>query len=240
MIGIVLTGAKGRMGRLIAKLASQAPDLKITAEVDIGNSLEEVVEAADVVIDFSTASATGEHAKICAHYKKPIVIGTTGLTQSQAEQVRTASKHTPVVFAPNMSIGVNLMWKLAQTASRVLGNDFHIDIQETHHVHKLDRPSGTAKKLLDVISKNSDVVFLEDDSVWTRKQDDPRTTCRSVRCGEVVGDHSIDFSNSTEKLSITHHAKTRDAFAQGALSAARWIKGKPAGLYGMDDVLGLK
>ncbi len=240
MINIVLTGAKGRMGRRIAKLADEAPDLNIVAEVDVGDSLKDVIDAADVVVDFSEASAAEEHAKLAALHKKPIVIGTTGLAESQMEKVRAASNDTAVVFAPNMSIGVNLMWKLAETASRTLGKGFSIDIEETHHVHKLDRPSGTAKKIIDLIGRSSDVVYLEDDAPWSRRESDPRITCRSIRSGEVIGDHTIDFSNSFEKLTISHHAKTRDAFAQGALAAARWIAEKPAGLYGMDDVLGLK
>jgi 4-hydroxy-tetrahydrodipicolinate reductase len=246
MINIVLTGAKGRMGRRIAKLASEAPDFRVIAEVDIGDSLDDVIENADVVVDFSISSVAGTHAEISARRGKPIVIGTTGLTPSQEKMVQEASKKVAVVFAPNMSLGVNLMWKLSDIASSALKGAFHIDIEETHHVHKLDRPSGTAKKLInivcptDAVKGECDIVYLEDDKSWTRKGGDSRVSCRSIRKDEVVGDHSIDFSNSFEKLTISHHAESRDAFARGALAAVRWIKGKPAGLYGMDDVLGLK
>lgn len=224
MIRIVVTGAKGRMGQRIVALAREADDLDVVGEVDEGDSLDTVIEAADAVIDFSTASASGENARVAAEHNKPIVIGTTGLSGEQESLIRAASERTAVIYAPNMSVGVNVMWKIAETASRALGGGYSVDVEETHHVHKLDKPSGTAKKLIEVVSR-----------------DHPEgVPCNSIRRGEVVGDHTIRFSTPYETIEITHNAKKRDVFAQGALTAARWVVGKPAGLYGMDDVLNLR
>jgi 4-hydroxy-tetrahydrodipicolinate reductase len=224
MIKIVVTGAKGRMGQKIVALAREAADLEVVGEVDQGDSLDAVIEASDAVIDFSAADAAGKNSLIAAEHGKPIVIGTTGLGAEQESLIRAASERTAVVYAPNMSVGVNVMWKIAETASRALGGGYAVDIEETHHIHKLDKPSGTAKKLIEVVSA----------------EHPEGVPCNSIRRGEVVGDHTIRFSTPYETIEITHNAKARDVFAQGALTAARWAVGKPAGLYGMDDVLNLK
>lgn len=224
MTRIVIIGSKGRMGRRIAALAAEASDLTVAGEVDAGDSLEEAMVGADVLVDFSAASAAGSNAAVAAEHGMPIVIGTTGIDAEQRALIERAAGRVAVVFAPNMSMGVNVMWKIAETASRKLGSSFAVDIEETHHAHKLDKPSGTAKRLIDLVSA-----------------DHPEgVPCRSIREGEVVGDHTIRFSTPFETLEITHRARTRDVFAQGALAAARWAVGRPAGLYGMDDVLELK
>jgi 4-hydroxy-tetrahydrodipicolinate reductase len=224
MIKIVVTGAKGKMGQRIIALAKEAGDFEIAGEVDAGDSLEEVLEGADAVIDFSVATAAGKNAEIAAEHGVPIVIGTTGLTPDQEALVKKAAEKTAVIFAPNMSVGVNVMCKIVETASRALGRDYAVDMEETHHVHKVDKPSGTAKRLIEMV-----------------KREHPEgVPCRSIREGEVVGDHTVRFSTDFETITISHSAATRDVFAQGALTAARWVAGKPAGLYGMDDVLNLK
>lgn len=246
MINIVVTGAKGRMGGRIAAMIRDADDLSLAGEVDAGDPLEKVVDRADVVVDFTVAAAAAEHVVIAAGYKKPIVIGTTGLSADQQRAVREAASIIPIVFAPNMSVGVNVMLRLVEIASRALGQAFRIGIEETHHVHKLDRPSGTAKKLMDValkytgFSPEKDVCHFEEETRLGPGSADAPVSIRSFRRGEIVGDHTIAFSTPTEILAICHRALTRDIFAQGALTAARWIVGRSAGLYGMDDVLNLK
>ena len=224
---IIVMGARGRMGSRLVSLINSSGDLSLVTGIDRGDSLEGIFPHADVIIDFTTADAAPENAILAAKFRTPIVIGTTGLDNNQQKNVREAARDIPIVFAPNMSIGVNVMWKVIETAARALGKNFKADISETHHAHKLDKPSGTAKKMLDIIVKESG-----------HKPAD--VGVQSIRTGEVIGDHVVHFTSPGEILTIEHHAISRDVFAEGALAAARWIVGKPAGLYGMDDVLGLK
>lgn len=246
MTKIIVSGSKGRMGNRVAQLIKASKDLSLAAEIDREDSLEEVISRGDVVVDFTTARAAAANAKIAAKNKKPIVIGTTGLNEEEQSAVRESARFIPIVFAPNMSVGVNVMMKAIEVAAKALGRQFKVDIVETHHIHKTDKPSGTAKKMLDIVLKESgrrfdeDVFFHEDDTGTTKDSIDTDISIRSVRRGEVVGDHVIHFTSPGEILTMEHHAVTRDIFAEGALVAARWIVGKPAGLYGMDDVLGLK
>lgn len=224
MIKIVVTGAKGRMGGRIIALARESSDLEVVGEVDQGDSLDAIAGDAGAIIDFSIAEAAGRNAETAAEHGVPIVIGTTGLKPDQEALIKKASGKVAVVYAPNMSVGVNVMCKIVETASRALGRDYAVDMEETHHVHKVDKPSGTAKRLIEMV-----------------KPEHPEgVSCRSIREGEVVGDHTVRFSTPNETIEITHNAHSRDVFAQGALTATRWIVGKPAGLYGMDDVLDLK
>jgi len=246
MTNIIITGSKGRMGGRIAKLARTMKDLSIAAEIDFGDSLEQAAPKGDVIIDFTVAAAAPQNAGIAARFKKPIVIGTTGLKEEELAKIREASKIIPIVMAPNMSVGVNVMWKLIEIAAATLGRKYSVDIVETHHIHKLDKPSGTAKKILDIVleksgrSLNRDVFFYEEETSLPPANDNLEVSVRSIRRGEVVGDHVVHFTSPDETLSITHSAANRDVFAEGAITAAKWIVGKPAGLYGMDDVLGLK
>ena len=241
MIRIVVTGSKGRMGQRVSELVSMEDDLVLVAGVDIGDRLEDVIGDCDVVIDFTGPDAAAQHANTAASHSRPIVIGTTGLDHLQRGAVIDAARTVPVVFAPNMSIGVNLMLGLIDTAARTLGQGFRLEISETHHVHKKDRPSGTALRILDVAAKargedpSKDAIICRED-----EGADANIVVRSMRRGEVVGDHEITFVSPDECLAIGHHAANRDIFARGAMAAARWIVGRPAGLYGMDDVLGLK
>ena len=224
MIKIVVTGAKGRMGARILALAKESGEFEIAGEVDQGDSLSAAVEGADAVIDFSVADAAGRNAEIAAEHGAPIVVGTTGIPPDGEALIRKAAEKVAVVYAPNMSVGVNVMLKIVKTAPRALGTGYAVDMEETHHVHKVDKPSGTAKRLIDMV----------------RDEHPDGVPCKSIREGEVVGDHTVRFSTPFETIEITHNAHTRDVFASGALTAARWVAGKPAGLYGMDDVLGLK
>ena len=246
MTKVIITGSKGRMGSRIAAMIRDSKDLSVEAEIDAGDSLERVVDKGDVVIDFTVASAAAKNAAIAALYRKPIVIGTTALSEDERRIVGEAAASVPVVFTPNMSVGVNVMLKLVEVASQAMKSRCKIDIVEAHHVHKLDRPSGTAKKMLDIVLKETglsldeDVFFYEEETNDEPEGGDAEISVRSIRRGEVVGDHAIHFASTGETLTITHHAATRDIFAEGAIAAARWIIGRSPGLYGMDDVLELK
>jgi len=223
MINIVITGYKGRMGGHIAKLVDEASDMTLAGGADIDAPLKDIIEKADVVIDFTQASAAPENAELAAEMGKPIVIGTTGLTDEQLARVKKASERIPVIHAPNMSLGVNVLFHMINTAASTLGEEFKIEINETHHTKKLDSPSGTAKRMQEVASAGGRTVNVH-----------------AFREGDVVGDHSISFDGPEEILEIKHHAKTRKLFARGAVTAARWIVGKKPGLYDMSDVLGLR
>lgn len=225
MIRVVVAGAKGRMGRKVSELVRSAKDLALAAEIDAGDSLEKAAGGCDVIVDFSTAAASAQHAAISADAGRPIIIGTTGLSDAEMDALRTAAKKVPVVYAPNMSIGVNVMFRLIATAASALGPDYAVGIEETHHEHKLDRPSGTAKRMAEIARE---------------KRGGEAIDVHSIRQGEVVGDHEIRFRTPDEQLTITHHAGDRGIFAQGAVAAARWVVGRPAGLYDMADVLGFK
>lgn len=246
MIKVIVTGSKGRMGSRIASLVKNSRDMSILAEIDREDSIEKFLQQGNVIIDFTTAEAAARHATLAAEHKIPIVIGTTGLSDGQKQTVQDAAKKTAVLLSPNMSVGVNLMWKLIEVAGKTLSKQYKVDIVETHHVRKLDKPSGTARKMLDIVLQESgrhmesDVFFYEDESNNPPENRDPEISIRSIRRGEVVGDHAIHFTSPGETLSILHHAATRDIFAEGAITAARWIVGRPAGLYGMDDVLGFQ
>ncbi|MFA4874688.1 MAG: 4-hydroxy-tetrahydrodipicolinate reductase [bacterium] len=246
MLRIIVTGAKGRMGSRIAALVRESSDLSLAAGIDAGDSLDAALAAgADAVIDFTVAAAAVANAAIAAKARVPIVIGTTGMNDAQNAAIVEASRLIPVVQSSNMSIGVNVMWSIVEKTARSLGRGYAIDIEETHHVHKLDRPSGTAKTIAEFAgrglgSHSPRIVSLIDDEPWERKAGDDSISVRSFRRDEVVGDHSISFTGPAERLTIQHHAKNRDLFAAGALTAARWIVGKSPGLYTMADVLGLK
>lgn len=246
MSKIAVTGSKGRMGKRVVELLQKDKTVSLAAEVDIGDSLEDVIEGVSVVIDFTVPEAAVQNAIIAARHKKNIVIGTTGLNKEQEKVLLDASKSAAIVYSPNMSVGVNIMFKCIELASKILGKEFKVDIVETHHTHKLDKPSGTAKKILDIICKQSgrtlekDVFFHDEATPLVRETDDPEISIRSLRRGEVVGDHAVHFTNPFEILEISHHALSRNVFAEGAIVAAKWVMHREPGFFDMEDVLGLK
>jgi len=181
------------------------------------------ISHADVVIDFTVPEATMEHLKAAVRHGKAVVIGTTGLSEEQAAIVREASAKIPIVFSPNMSIGVNLLFRLVREAAQKLSKDYAVRMVEAHHIHKKDSPSGTAKRLAQIIKEAS-----------MREVDD----IRSIREGEIVGDHKVTFESPYDVIELSHSAKTRDIFAKGAVAAAKFVFGKKPGLYDMQDVLG--
>jgi len=223
MINIVIAGYKGRMGGHITQLVDEASDMTFAGGADINEPLANVIDKADVVIDFTQAAAAADNVELAAEMGKPIVIGTTGLNDEQLARVKKVSERIPVIHAPNMSLGVNVLFHMIKTAANTLGDEFQIEINETHHTKKLDKPSGTAKHMHEIASTGGRTVNVN-----------------AFREGDVVGDHTISFESPEEVLEIKHHAKTRKLFARGAVTAARWIVGKEPGLYDMSDVLDLK
>jgi 4-hydroxy-tetrahydrodipicolinate reductase len=224
MLKLCIAGAKGKMGERILVLAKDDAGLNISGEFDIGDDPKPLIEASDCLIEFTTPEATLEHVELCKKLKKAIVIGTTGLSAEDQEKIKEASKAIPIVFSPNMSIGVNLLFKMVADASKILGTDYGVEVVEAHHVHKKDAPSGTAKEIARIVKS---------------VRGDEDVPIESIREDEIVGEHTVIFDSAYDMIEITHSAKTRDIFVKGALQAAKWLEGKPAGLYTMKDVLEL-
>jgi 4-hydroxy-tetrahydrodipicolinate reductase len=202
-----------------------------------------VIQAADAVIEFSTPEATVEHATLAAEHGTAHVIGTTGISEREASRLRQAAERTPIVWAPNMSLGVNLLLGLAEQVARALGPEaFDIEILEMHHRHKADAPSGTALALGEAVARGRGI-SLEPMSVRSRDGlTGPRQSgtigFATLRGGDVVGDHTVVFAGAGERLELAHRAADRRIYARGALHSARWLDGRPPGLYRMADVLG--
>ena len=241
-VRVLLVGAKGRMGQAIAA-AADAADTVIVAGLDQGDDLTKEVDACEVVVDFSHPGATDEICRACLGAGKPLVVGTTGHSNDERALLEKASKSVPVVFSPNFSIGVNALFWLTRKAAEMLGEDFDLEIVETHHRLKKDAPSGTAKKLAEILCEvrkldyAKNVVHGRDGLVGERPA--AEIGVHSIRGGDVVGDHTVAFAGPGERLELTHKASSRETFAAGALRAAHWVAGRPAGLYSMEDVLGL-
>lgn len=267
MTKIIVCGATGRMGSRITALSKDYDNLKLVGAVekkgheligkDIGSilaigergvilndDLESIIDKGDVVIDFTSISSTLNHVKIAKNYKKAMVIGTTGFSKEELEPIKEASKDIPIVLAPNMSVGVNLLLKVLKDIATVLGDDYDIEIIEAHHRLKKDAPSGTAMKMAQVIAEavGRD---LDNVAVYSRKgligeRTKNEIGIQTIRAGDIVGEHTVLFGGLGERIEITHKASSRDTFARGALKAALWISDRKAGLYDMQDVLGLK
>ena len=241
-VKILLNGAKGRMGRAIID-AAESCGCEVFAACDMGDSPESFIAGCDVVVDFSFRDATLPLARLCAKHSKPLVIGTTGHTEEQRAGILEVSKTTPVVWAGNYSLGVNLLNYLVGIAAKVLDDGYDIEIVEMHHRLKKDAPSGTAEKLKQIVCAARSVG--EDKVCYGRKGlvgERPRgeVGVHSVRGGSVVGDHTVIFAADGERLELAHKASDRKVFSTGALRAAAWLVGKAPGLYGMEDVLGFK
>ena len=220
---MLLIGAAGRMGKTVRELAQNDSDIQIAGQCDLGDSIEPAMKNCDVAIDFSQADSIDEICRAASQHGKSLVIGTTGHSQQQRKTIEETAHSVPIVLASNFSVGVNVLFWLTQKAAELLGSDFTAEIVETHHKMKKDAPSGTAKTLAEMLKavRNSE------------------TPVRSIREGDVVGEHTIIFRGPGESLELTHRAANRGIFAGGALRAAKWIIHKPPGLYSMQDVLGL-
>ncbi|MBI3317411.1 MAG: 4-hydroxy-tetrahydrodipicolinate reductase [Candidatus Omnitrophica bacterium] len=271
MISLVVAGAAGRMGKTILGLAAKDHAFKIKAALEQAKSpaLGEEVGAllgqvalgvkitaytpavmiptpgagSVVFIDFTHPDSTAAHLKACVENKAAYVLGTTGLSDQLVNSLSAAAKIIPIVQSPNMSIGVNLLFKLAELAAKALDESYDIEIAETHHRMKKDAPSGTAMKLLEVLSQarkknpQNDAIYGREGQVGERPQG--QIGVFALRGGDVVGDHVLSFLGDGERIELTHRATSREAFAQGALRAAKFVAGQKPGLYNMSQVLGI-
>ncbi|MFQ3578128.1 MAG: 4-hydroxy-tetrahydrodipicolinate reductase [Verrucomicrobiia bacterium] len=243
MTRVTLVGAKGRMGVAIQRVANALPQVSLAWLVDAGDPFEQPVAECDVVIEFSHHTVTPSIAKLCADLKRPLVIGTTGHTDEERHTVAEAANKVPVVFAPNFSVGVNTLFALVAQAVRILGEDFDLEVVEMHHRHKQDAPSGTAKRLVEILAQARNLSYDEhvrhgrEGLLGARTQKEIGVHAR--RGGDVVGDHTVIFAADGERLEVTHKASSRETFARGALRAALWVTARDPGLYDMQDVLGL-
>jgi len=266
MLRIAVAGIVGRMGKIIVEAISKTDGVTLGAASVRHNSpslgeevgslcglpamgvytvddFNEVLEDFDVMIDFTSPAATMVHLETCLKAKKSLVIGTTGFSDEQKQAIVDAAKEIPIVFAPNMSVGVNLCLNLLEQAAKVIGDDPDIEIIEAHHRHKKDAPSGTALKMGEVVA---DALGrdLEEVAVYGRQgnigeRDDKTIGFESIRAGDIVGDHTVMFAADGERVEITHKSSSRMTYAAGSVKAAIWLQEKKAGLYDMKDVLGL-
>lgn len=267
MINVAIAGASGRMGTRIGALAYDNPEIKIVGAFErtghdrIGEDLGTIIGAdntgvvltddidkaihdADVVIDFTSIASTLSHLRKCADEKKAMVTGTTGFSEDDVKEIQAMARNIPCVFAPNMSVGINLLFKILKDVARTLGDDYDVEIIEAHHRLKKDAPSGTALKLARVVAEalNLDIdeaaVYARKGMIGERKKKE--IGLQTIRAGDIVGEHTVLFGGIGERIEITHKASSRDTFAKGAVRAALWVCGKEPGLYDMLDVLGLK
>ena len=266
MIRVAIAGAGGRMGRMLVSSIARTDDLTVgtafegpdsdflgadagelagigTAGVVITADYGASIEDFDVLVDFSVPSATLEKLELCRNNAKAMVIGTTGFEPAGLEAIADAATVVPIVMAPNMSVGVNVTFKLIESAARALGDDVDVEVFEAHHRHKIDAPSGTAVRMGEILAATlgrdlaTDAVYGREGITGAR---DGRTIgFHSLRGGDIVGEHTVTFAGTGERIEITHRAGSRENFAAGALRAVRFVVGKEPGLYGMDDVLGL-
>ena len=267
MIDVAVAGAAGRMGRNLIDACRQVGDLQCTVASEhpdsplIGADAGEVagigrlnapivadlaawLDRFDVLIDFTRPAATLAHLTLCRNAGKAMVIGTTGFSPEQKAEIGAAAQVIPIVFAPNMSVGVNLCFKLLELAAQALGDSVDIEIIEAHHRHKVDAPSGTALAMGQVVAKTLGRDLMQC-AVYGREgvtgERDRRTIGFStIRAGDIVGDHTVLFADEGERIEISHRASSRMTFAKGAVRAAAWLAGRKPGLFDMQDVLGLR
>lgn len=249
MTRIILTGASGKMGKVIADVVSKRDDCTIVAGVDKFNDgkaefpvyekLSEVREEADVVIDFSNPSLLGDLLSYGKSTNTALVIATTGFDDCEKREISEASKQCPVFFTYNMSIGINLLANLAKKAVNVLGNDFDIEIVEQHHNQKIDAPSGTALLLADAISEEFDkpMKYEYDRHSKREKRTKDEIGIHAIRGGTIVGEHEIIFAGRDENITLSHSARSKEVFAVGAVNASIFMTGKPAGMYDMGELV---
>ena len=264
---VAIIGAAGRMGRMLVRMVHAEDGMRVAAAVereddphvgadagtlagigaigvDVEGSLDRALDVSDVCIDFTLPGPTIEHARECRSRRRPMVIGTTGLSPEQRAMLAEAAGDIAIMHAPNMSVGVNLCFKLLDVAARALGDSVDIEIIEAHHRNKVDAPSGTAVRMGEIIA-GALGRELADCAVYGREGHTgirDRTTIgfETIRAGDIVGEHTVMFGGEGERIELTHRAASRANFAAGAVRAARWVTNKPPGLYDMQDVLGLR
>lgn len=267
MTRVIIAGASGRMGRRIGFMVNEHKDLRVAGGfelpsnphvgqdmgdlggygaigVKVAPDLAAIIDQGDVIIDFTFHEATMAIARTAAKHKKAMVIGTTGLSPDNLAELAELAKNFPCVQAPNMAVGVNVLFKVARKMARVLGDAYDIEIVEAHHRMKKDAPSGTAIKLGEMVAEgvNRDLAEV---GVYERhgiigERTDKEIGIQTIRAGDIVGEHTVYFAGAGERLEITHRAHSRDNFARGAALAAAWVHGKANGMYNMFDVLDLQ
>ncbi len=267
MIRIAIVGAAGRMGKALVQAVTEAHDTQLTVATEragssllgadagevagigtngviLTDSVAAKLDDFDVLIDFTIPEATMFHAALCSGAGKRLVIGTTGLSDDQKEEIRRSAEQGAMVLAPNMSVGVNLCFKLLDLAARVMGDDADIEIIEAHHRHKVDAPSGTALRMgevvADALGRDLAKVAVYGREGVTGERDRKTIGFETIRAGDVVGEHTVWFATTGERVEITHKASSRMTFAGGAVRAARWLTKQDKGLFDMQDVLGLR
>jgi 4-hydroxy-tetrahydrodipicolinate reductase len=244
MTKIIITGSKGRMGRALVACAGLHPELQVVGQIDQGDDLRTVIGQGDVVIDFSSHSATPGIAALCAAQKKAMVVGTTGHSDEGKSQIANCQSQIPMVLSSNFSTGVNTLFWLTRKAAEILGPGFDLEVIEMHHRLKRDAPSGTAKTLAEILAavrkQQLDKVARYGRAGIVGERTAEEIGVHSVRGGDVVGDHTVIFAATGERVELTHKASSRETFANGALRAAQWVVQQKPGLYDMQDVLGLR
>jgi 4-hydroxy-tetrahydrodipicolinate reductase len=244
MTKLIIAGSKGRMGRALLACVAHFPDLQVVGQIDQGDDLRAVIGQGDVVIDFSSHSATPGIAALCAEHKKAMVIGTTGHSDEGRARIAGFTSQIPVVLSSNFSTGVNALFWLTRKAAEILGPNFDLEVVEMHHRLKRDAPSGTAKTLAEILAdvrhQQLERVVRHGRSGSVGERTATEIGVHSLRGGDVVGDHTVVLAASGERVELTHKASSRDTFANGALRASLWVVKQKPGLYDMQDVLGLK
>jgi 4-hydroxy-tetrahydrodipicolinate reductase len=267
MTNVIVAGAAGRMGCRLVALIKDSPALTLAGAIEgkghhavgddagetagsgragitITDDLGALLARGEVVVDFSAPEATLHHLRTVAQHKRAMVIGTTGFSAPQLEEVKSLARQIPCVLSPNMSVGVNLIYKVISEMAKTLGDEYDIEVIEAHHRLKKDAPSGTALKIAEVLAKAVNR-NLDQVSVYARKgligeRKKGEIGIQTIRAGDIVGDHTVLFGGMGERIEVTHRASSRDTFAGGALRAARWVVRQPPGLYDMMDVLSLR
>ncbi|HEU4679073.1 MAG TPA: 4-hydroxy-tetrahydrodipicolinate reductase [Terrimicrobiaceae bacterium] len=241
---LLINGAKGRMGQTLISCAAADPELEVAAQIDLGDDFEAALSACQAVVDFTHAEGTAAIADACASAGKILVIGTTGQSAASRRSVEESARKIPIVFAPNFSVGVNTLFWLTRKAAEILGPDFDLEVVEMHHRLKKDAPSGTARRLAEILAEVRGLSYDQNVRHGREGMVGERSTAEiglhALRGGDVVGDHSVVYANVGERLELIHKASSRDTFAKGALRAVKWVCSQPPGLYDMQDVLGLK
>jgi len=268
MIRVGVLGCAGRMGQMLVREVAADSEMTLSSGcevpgvaaigqdagrlagigelgVTVGSDLAQLVEQSQTIIDFTTPNSTAQLAPKAAACGVALVVGTTGLNPEQSTALRAAAEQTAVVWAPNMSVGINVLLRLVAEATRLLGPDYDLEIVEAHHRHKKDAPSGTARRLAEVVAEASaDRGSLQSRACYGRHGMGQRPATEigihTVRGGDIVGDHTVMYCGDGERLELTHKASSRQTFARGAVRAVRWVRGRAPGLYDMQDVLGLR
>ena len=265
VVKAIVTGSAGRMGSRVINIINETDGIKLVGAAEkrgskfigkdsgdvagigkngiiISDDIVETIKGCDVIIDFTSPASSVEYLYTAAEEKKAIVIGTTGFSDEQLKRINDLSKEVRCVLSPNMSVGVNVMFKAIKDIAKILGDEYDVEIIEAHHRMKKDAPSGTAMKIAEIIaaSLNRDIskvgVYARKGAIGERKKDE--IGIQTIRAGDIVGEHTVIFAGIGERLEITHRAQSRDNFAKGAVTAAMWIVGRPPGIYNMQDVLG--